>query len=220
MGCLRKLMGSNISKYFMLFVLVFNGLSSNASVEKKQGRWKKVKKTLLSKRAKIAYGVMATMLVGPYFIVKIKKYADEKERELSLRNGRIVFSWLGEARVSQKSRESQLVTRFRDRYMSDSGDSWFHHRPYYYAIEQRATDLGVEIIILDRGILRGNSTSLLHRICRDINDMNVYTSSHDNQTHWIAVIEKQERLYLPGWPLSEDFDVSRYQVRVIIPDVS
>lgn len=183
-------------------------------------KWHKVKKVLTSKPAKIAYGVIVIVLGGPYFIVKIKKYADEKERERSLRNGRIVFSWLGEASVSQESRESELVGCFRDRYMPDSRDPWFHYRPYYYGIEQWSRDFGVEVVIRDRGILNGNPNSLLHTICRDINDMNFYTASNGNSANWTAVIEKQEYSILPGLPLKEDFDVPRYQVRITIPSAS
>ena len=220
MGALIRRTGPNISKYFILFALVFNGLSGTVSVEKKQSTWKKVKKTLRSKPAKIAYGVIATMLVGPYFIVKIKTHVATKERERSLRNGRIVFSWLGEARVSQNSRESQLVTRFRDRYMPNSRDSWFDHRPYYYYTFEQRTARGVEIIIGDKGILQGDPTSLFRKICCDIQDMNVHAASNGNPTNWTAVIEKQEPRDSLIFPLKDDFDVPRYQVRITIPAVS
>ncbi len=89
-----------------------------------------------------------------------------------------------------------------------------------YAIEEWKRDFGVEIIIRDRGILRGDPNSLLRKICCDIQDMNVYTSFNGNPTHWTAVIEKKEHRDSQIFPLSDDFDAPRYQVRITIPDMS
>ncbi len=200
----------HVIKLIVLPALFCTALSESAVADKRPSTWKRVKKALLSKPAKIAYGYVAAIGI----LYDWKKYVDEKERVRSLRNGRIVYSALVECQ-HEKIRE-----RFITRYMPESRDYWYHSRPYFYSTYVETDHSGVNVIIRDKGITQSNSIALLHRIRGDIDDMNAYAQENEKSIHWTAVIERYEVPILPGIPLREDFDVPRYQLKITIPNIS
>lgn len=199
-----------VVKLFVLSALFCTVLSESTVADKKPSAWKRVKKALLSRPAKVAYGCVTAIALLCYG----KKRADENERARSLRNGNIIFSCLAE------NEYRDLRERFIDRYMPDSRNSWYNDRPYFYSTWIERGDSSVNVIIRDRAIGRDNSIALLHRIQRDILDMNAYAQENGKSTCWTAVIEKYELCRIEGMPLREDFDVPRYQLKITIPSVS
>ncbi len=190
----------NMKKLILILLAFTTSVYSAGMPTNEQSKWKKVKEVLVSRPAKIIYSCVAILLVGR----QIGKGVLKREAAERLRNGKIVLSWF------ENKENDEIRNRLDERYNLPNPS-------YRTNCSLEAHNEGKLIIVQEPGVSKKNYT--LNRIYRDVKDMNTYSASIDKPTNWKISMEQIKRPEVAlGLPLSENFDVPLYQVRIAIPE--